>query len=433
MNSFLYATAMRQQILMTVLFIMLIMLMLLISLSFSKRKNTGSRYALQILNIVIFAAVFITLILLRADFSSQINNYNSIQYLNIPVLYIRMFLIAAGTYILYALILEFFHKKKTVDRNSIRESINTLPAGVCYFSENGLIKLCNFQMYRLYRSITQSELQSVNELHNALLQCSRTSGVIRVSDKEPVFLFPDGKAWMYSENTMEAGDGSKYIEVIFSNVTELYEKKAEIEKQTKILEKINKNIRLLSSNVAAMTKEEEILSFKTQLHDRLGAGIVAARQVLLHRLPADEMDEVIRMWKQSVEFIEHDNNTLSNNSALSDLLHDADAIGVSIRMDGILPEDKDILELFINAMRECLTNCVRHAEGTELYVKCMKEDHYFILTITNNGKNPEGEITPCGGLTNLIRQTEYHGGKIEILSSPEFRLMITMPERRCKI
>ncbi|MGN1409980.1 MAG: sensor histidine kinase, partial [Eubacteriales bacterium] len=344
-----------------------------------------------------------------------------------------IFLIAAAAYTLYALILEFLHKKKTVDRNSIRESINTLPAGVCYFSENGLIKLCNFQMYRLYRSMTQSDLQSVNELHDALLECSRTSGIIRVSGSEPVFLFPDGRAWMYSENTIEAGDGSRYTEVIFSDVTELYERKAEIEKQTKVLKEISKNIRLLSANVAAMTKEEEILSFKTNLHDRLGAGIVAARQVLLHKLPSGEMDEVIRMWKQSVEFIEHDNSSLSNNSALTELLRDAETIGVSVFLDGSLPGDKMILELFVTAMRECLTNCVRHAEGTELYIKCVKENGNFILTVTNNGKIPEHEITPGGGLTNLIRQTGYCGGKIEILSSPEFRLIITMPDRRCKI
>lgn len=54
----------------------------------------------------------------------------------------------------FLLVRESIHlKKKTkekVSQNSIKEALNLLPVGICYFTLNGTIKLCNSQMYRLF-------------------------------------------------------------------------------------------------------------------------------------------------------------------------------------------------------------------------------------------------------------------------------------------
>ena len=321
-------------------------------------------------------------------------------------------------------------RRHIIDRNSIREAFDTLPAGICYFTENGMIKLCNLQMYRLYRKMTQSDMQSLDELHSALGECSRTGGIIRISDDEPILLFPDGKAWMFSEKAIGTSDGQIFTEVIFSDVTELYERKMELERQKKRLREISRDIRRLSANVAAVTKEEEILSFKTKLHDRLGAGLLAARQVLLNRHTPEEMEAALRTWKQYADFIERDNDRIADNADISDLMRDAAAIGVEILLEGELPDSWTIRETFISAIRECLTNCVRHAEGTELYVCLSRENALHRLEVSNNGKPPKGAIVPGGGLSDLMRKVTGCGGRTELLSSPEFRLIITIPERR---
>ena len=52
---------------------------------------------------------------------------------------------------------------------------------------------------------------------------------------------------------MWPGNGSAYTETVFYDVTELYEKRLEIEAQTEKLRELGKNIRRLSENVVAMT------------------------------------------------------------------------------------------------------------------------------------------------------------------------------------
>ena len=39
--------------------------------------------------------------------------------------------------------------KRKVNRNSIKEAMNLLPTGICYFNSDGTVKLANTQIYQL--------------------------------------------------------------------------------------------------------------------------------------------------------------------------------------------------------------------------------------------------------------------------------------------
>ena len=39
-----------------------------------------------------------------------------------------------------------------ITRSSIKEGFDDLPAAVCYFTPDGIIRLCNRQMFRVYRA-----------------------------------------------------------------------------------------------------------------------------------------------------------------------------------------------------------------------------------------------------------------------------------------
>ena len=56
--------------------------------------------------------------------------------------------------------------------------------------------------------------------------------------EENVFLFPDGKAWQYFENEVIIADGKVYTEAVFNDVTELYEKRQELKRQSRELKKM---------------------------------------------------------------------------------------------------------------------------------------------------------------------------------------------------
>lgn len=89
-----------------------------------------------------------------------------------------------------------------ITRGSIKEGFDDLPAAVCYFTTDGIIRLCNRQMFRVYRALSGRDLQSLEELHQQVL--APTHGR-RVDGKNPSFVLPDGTCWLYSEQTVLGG------------------------------------------------------------------------------------------------------------------------------------------------------------------------------------------------------------------------------------
>lgn len=161
----------------------------------------------------------------------------------------------------------------------MKQAIDSLPSAICWFTEEGTVKLCNLQMYRLFRMLAGRDLQMYAEICTALEDCpegntnSRQIGVIRLSGERQTYLFPDGSVWKYSRKEIAASDGRRYIEAMFSNVTGLYEKHLELRRQTEQLKLISRELKKLSEHVLELTRESEILAAKTRLHDRIGAGL----------------------------------------------------------------------------------------------------------------------------------------------------------------
>lgn len=81
-------------------------------------------------------------------------------------------------------------------------------------------------------------------------------------------------------------------------------------------------------------------------------------------------------------------------------------------------------------MRECLSNGVRHAGATELWIELREEDHAVSIRITNDGTPPESEVVPKGGLHNLYRYVLDCGGRMELQSNPSFALTVTLPQEK---
>lgn len=318
-------------------------------------------------------------------------------------------------------------KSRRPGRNAVKQAMDTLPRAICYFTPSGRVKLCNLQMHRLYRQLAQSDLQSLDELQQALADCDERSNIIRLSDARQTYMFPDGRVWQYRKSDVAASDGTVYAEAVFSDVSELYEKHQEIKMQTRQLEKISAGLKELSENVLTLTKEQEVLNAKTRLHDQMGAGLIAIRQILQQDLPPDEADAAVELFQKAVEAIKNDTAYPLKRGQLAEFLQDAAAIGVRVEMRGEPRLQGELHEVFLLAMRECLTNSVRHADAGRLMITLWEDAVAVSMRIKNDGAPPGGEITPKGGLLNLSRHVADCGGAMEIQWEPDFALTVIIP------
>ena len=71
-------------------------------------------------------------------------------------------------------------------------------------------------------------------------------------------------------------------------------------------------------------------------------------------------------------------------------------------------------------------------QSTTLYIRAEQSGDAVTLRMTNDGKQPKGEIVPRGGLADLEKMLAEAGGTMQIQSQPVFMLTVTLPVGRQK-
>lgn len=411
MKNFYLSSASAQTILLVALFLTLILSLFLQLAAYGRQRDKWKRY----LHLSVFLFLFILLAML-ADASSQINE--GLEYktwLPLPMWLLWCITFAADFLMIWDIAGMYRQGKQALGSDFIKQALDMLPSGICYFAPSGRVKLCNRQMDSLFRTISQSDLQTLAELQDALSDCDACSGVIRLAWERQTYLFPDGKAWRYRQTEVKASDGATYTEAVFSDITELYDKNLELKAQIKRLNAISRELKWLSDNALILTREKEVLSAKTKLHDDMGAGLIAIRHILHHNR-TEEAANAMDLFRRAVSVIKYDNAYPRERSELDRFLMDAEAIDIKVNLSGELPEQEELRRVIILAMRECMTNSVRHAGATTIHITVEKKGDSVYVKITNDGRSPESEVVPKGGLHNLYHHIMDCGGTMEIQS-----------------
>ncbi|MGN1481924.1 sensor histidine kinase [Porcipelethomonas sp.] len=302
-------------------------------------------------------------------------------------------------------------------RNAVKEAFDNLPSGICFFDKNGIVTLCNYQMHRFVFALTGRDLQSLPELQEAL----------RNSDtaKDNEYILEDGSVWRFSQEYVVIRNGTIYTQVTASDVTRLYKNKKELEDDNIRLREYGRRMRILSANINELIREEEILNMKMRVHDDIGRSIIATRQFLQQNKPMEELN--LTAWKNAVRLLKNDNESSEEQDAISSLTNAANDIGIRILLDGELPENSDAVEIIIDAIRECMTNAVRHAGAKELYVHLTDDKNSVSAVITNDGTVPERKVVFGGGLASLNFRVRNCGGTMEVKDQPRFELTVSVP------
>lgn len=87
-----------------------------------------------------------------------------------------------------------------------------------------------------------------------------------------------------------------------------------------------------------------------------------------------------------------------------------------------------IFELMDIILLEALSNCVRHAGASELYVKCSSGEQEWIMVITDNGQTTEKDVKEGGGLSGIRKRVEQCGGTLRICAESKFSIIVKIPK-----
>ena len=307
---------------------------------------------------------------------------------------------------------------------SLQEGLDFMPDGISFSTQDGIPLLVNRKMQNISYAAFGTGVLDMRRLLQ-LLEAGETAVGCHVEYKEnAVFLhLQDGSIWdiQYREIPIRS---SQVQECIAYDITEQYQKNQEMEKRNAHLAAVNKKMREYNQNLDSITREREILAAKVRIHDDVGRSLLALRAYLSHK--NGDRKGLVDLWRFTVSALKGEAVSHDTADRMEVLAQAAEAVDVKLVFDGEIPKEQQLEEVVAAAIHECLTNTVKHADGSELAVHTMVENNTVMLELKNNGKPPEGTVEEKGGLRTLRTIVEQHGGRMEILSRPEFLLRIQL-------
>ncbi len=326
---------------------------------------------------------------------------------------------------IFEIIFFIVKSRRVITDSSVKSALDNLPAGILFFDSDSYAVLTNHAMLTLVRELTGGDTRMMKPLDDVLEGRTPAESAQRIGDDFRTYRFSDGRIRTFEKKVISL-QSKKYVQFTANDITDIYKMKQELEHDNELLKKAAENLRTLSENVVAATREEEILNFKMQIHDDFGRSITAVRRFLMQNDNLQDAGELIDMWRRSVSLIKKDNESKSDDELIF-LITSAKKMGLDIIIDGRMPKEAEPEYTVISAVRTCLINAVRHADATEMYVKIERSSNSIVVNITNNGKSPECEISEGGGLSALRRRVEKYAGIMTVTSLPAFALNIRIP------
>lgn len=365
-----------------------------------------------------------TALYVMMQLDSHIKDQEQFLYWKIPYRVLLLVTLLSLGYAVWTALRET-KNRKTINNTSIKEAFDNLPTGVCFFNEAGLPVLCNRAMHRFSFAVTGKDVQFITDLEECLSEEYHLSGTAQREGK--LFVLPNGRAWQLEKRTFLYENGPVYTQFTATDTTHLHKSRVELQQETDSLRRVRTELQKLSANVVAITREEEILNAKMRVHDEMGRCLVAAQTYLREDTGERIPDSVVSSWQRAVSVLKYNNDT-PDEDMLSQIRKACASLRVGFIQTGQLPRQEGAAYILTCAVRECVTNAVRHAHASELYADFTETETTATLTVTNNGKQPESEIAEGGGLSTLRRRVEREGGSMLVQSYPQFKLTVTVPK-----
>ena len=299
------------------------------------------------------------------------------------------------------------YRKNNLSPDSIKDAVDLLPTGICV-SENNTIILANMQMNKYSVGMTGKELSDAETLWS------------KVNPDRTINL-DTGEIILFDKSEFEL-DGRALTLTTAVDITEQYRATEQFKENNRRLRDIQKRMREYSEKEKELLINEEVLRARTVVHSSLGGVLLTGSYYFEHPESSDRAT-LFNMLRQANEYLLIDTD---NSPQLNSALLYAESLGVEVNIAGNISER--ISPLLAKIVDECTANTLKHAKGDRLDIIIDNQNDCHIITVTNNGQPPSGEIKLSGGLALLKKEVKKLGGNAEIISAPEFKLIITMPQ-----
>ena len=384
-------------------------------------KNTFAKISVAFFSILDTVILIIYSSGMYYFFYSNPLNEKTKEFMTIPIVFISIPVILLFAEIVYLGTRELHNRKQSITSNSIKESFDNLPTGLCFSLPDGRIQLFNHTMSELCYTITDAELQNADSFWKTLANGYVSRNVKRLSSGEnPEFRLPDGSIWLFRKNKLD----DEKIQITATDITQFHNLTQRLREKNIVLSDMNERLRKYGENADELTRSRERLETKERIHNNLGQALLATRHSLNNE--NGDLSSVMELWKRNISVLKTGATNNDEEYTLNTLFEAAFSAGITIDLSGELPDNNEIRKLFVVAATEALTNAVRHAKAKTLYIGFSHCADNYSVRFTNDGIPPAKEITEGGGMGNLRKRVERMNGQMRVISKPRYALEITI-------
>lgn len=371
--------------------------------------------------------IIIECLMFQVDKSAKdcLENADSLpmKFAELPTILVVGITVASVVVFLVLMVWLYFKRKNQITQMSIKESMDTLPMGICYYLDTGLIRLINHSMQQISQQLTGRHMDN-GVMFREMLMDRKIDVPIQQSGDDIIVALEDGRMmqFQFSEFIM---DKTLVYEMIAFDITEIYRLNLALEQENNRQKVLNERLKKNNENIKYITIQKEELDAKIRIHDNLGQIGLMAKNYLKNGGSQHQRQQLISAWKENLQFLEHYGMPV-NKDMYERLLETAVHVGVTVKVQGQLPKEEKAKNIVLSAMHECLTNTIRHGKADELYVTIIQDNKNIKVIFTNNGLVPKEKIQETGGLKLLRQKVEQAGGIMQVDSLPKFQVMIQL-------
>ena len=344
---------------------------------------------------------------------------------HLPVPALICILVAAFAYSVISLIAEMRRSKREINEWSVKEAIDDLPVGLLFADADGHIILINRKMAELSHLLIKRLPRTLSDMTDALASPPPESRVEAMTDVADCYRFRDGRIYRFRGSELDGEGLHGYVQLDAHDETELYEGNIRLREKNEELKKVNLRLQKMYARMEDEVREKESLHLKVWLHDTLGSSLLTIQDV--KNSSSTETKQKLKDLQEAVGMLSASRSTAKGT--FEEAQQKAEQLGVKVTLDGYIPSDTAAEQLITAAVRECVTNCIRHAGGDRVHVKITEKVGILRVQITNNGQVPKDKITEGSGLSSLRRSVEASGGDMTISHRPAFALTLFFPRK----
>ncbi|MBO4418946.1 MAG: hypothetical protein J5789_03880 [Oscillospiraceae bacterium] len=306
--------------------------------------------------------------------------------------------------------------------DSVKETVDLLPAGIAFAGEDGQTVFANLTMAAVSRALTGKVLTDLRPL----LNLSEAGDLTEAGT--PHAVASDGtQVWKLSQGRITQGERA-YCQLTATDVTALARINDELRSKNDKLRELHQRLENYNWEAERIILSQELLNARMQVHNETGHVLLISRRYMDDPTAIDAAALLRTLTVTNAQLLKEFEEDDTQRDTLTEAIQGAGAIGITVHLRGAIPERGTPRTILAAAIQECASNLRKHGDGDRLEVQTEEIDGGFHFTLAGNGRVPDKPLSETGGLSSLRALVENAGGTMSASPRPSVTIVIHLPE-----